>query len=101
MSELVKLSFEQDELVMAPFLLSPRLVPPLAQVAISVEPFTLRAAGRPQHCLPISDFLLPLLMSENFQRKRVDDEQTLTHESQGNYKVFISLPERKRRRCIF
>jgi hypothetical protein len=48
MSELVKLSFEQDELVLAPFLLSPRLVPPLARVAISVEPFTLRAAGRPQ-----------------------------------------------------
>jgi hypothetical protein len=48
MSELVKLSFEQDELVLAPFLLSPRLVPPLARVAISVEPFTLRATGRPQ-----------------------------------------------------
>ena len=48
MSELVKLSFEQDELVLAPFLLSPCLVPPLARVAISVEPFTLRAAGQPQ-----------------------------------------------------
>ena len=35
MSELVKLSFEQDELVLALFLLSPRLVPPLALVAIS------------------------------------------------------------------
>ena len=48
MSELVKLSFEQDELVLALFLLSPRLVPPLAQVAISVKLFTLRAAGRLQ-----------------------------------------------------
>ena len=48
MSELVKLSFEQDELVLAPFLLSPRLVPPLARVAISVKLFTLRAAGRLQ-----------------------------------------------------
>ena len=48
MSELVKLSFKQDELVLAPFLLSPRLVPPLARVAISVKLFTLRAAGRLQ-----------------------------------------------------
>jgi hypothetical protein len=48
MLELVKLSFEQDELVLAPFLLSPRLVPPLARVAFSVEPFMLRAAGQPQ-----------------------------------------------------
>jgi hypothetical protein len=46
MSELVKLSFDQNEFVLAPFLFSPRLDSSLtARVAISVEPFTLRAAG--------------------------------------------------------
>jgi hypothetical protein len=40
------LSFDQNEFVLAPFLLSPHLDSSLtARVAFSVEPFMLRAAG--------------------------------------------------------
>ena len=80
MSELVKLSFEQDELVLAPFLLSPRLVPPLARVAISVEPFTLRAAGG-------RNILAPELGPEEWQRDAKRNAALELHRKGSSYRT--------------
>lgn len=81
MSELVKLSFEQDELVLAPFLLSPRLDSSLtARVAFSVEPFMLRAAGG-------RNILAPELGPEEWQRDAKRNAALELHRKGSSYRT--------------
>ena len=75
------MSFDQNEFVLAPFLLSPRLDSSLtARVAFSVEPFMLRAAGG-------RNILAPELGPEEWQRDAKRNAALELHRKGSSYRT--------------